>query len=70
MVTKLVSLLFGCRHRNLTRPITPAHRPGGAKSEAYVACLECGQQFQYDPKELRIGRPLERTVQSTQQAFF
>jgi len=69
MVTKLVSLLFGCRHRNLTRPITPAHRPG-TKAEAYVACLECGQRFQYDPKELRIGPPLMQTVQSTQQVSY
>jgi hypothetical protein len=70
MVTKLVSLLFGCRHRNITRPITPAHKPGTRAEGAYVACLDCGRQFQYDPKTLRMGAALAPTVQSTQHASF
>jgi len=48
MINAMLNLLIGCRHRRITRPITPAHRPGTPAGETYVACLECGKQFPYD----------------------
>ena len=48
MIDAMLNLLIGCRHRRVTRPITPAHKPGTPAGETYVACLECGKQFQYD----------------------
>jgi hypothetical protein len=55
MIEKLVNALFGCRHKRLTRPITPVHKPGTRSGDSYVACLECGKQFHYDPQTMRIG---------------
>ena len=59
MVLTVLNLLFGCRHSKLTRPITPAHKPVTRSQGAYVSCLECGKQFQYDVQNMRIGRPEE-----------
>lgn len=50
--------LFGCRHKRLTRPITPAHKPGTKAGAAYVACLDCGRQFHYDTQNLTMGPAL------------
>ncbi len=58
MIENVLNVLFGCRHRQLTRPITPVHKPGTRAGDTYVACLECGRRFQYDAKELRLGAPL------------
>lgn len=54
MIENMINALFGCRHKRLTRPITPVHKPG-TPGFSYVACLDCGRQFEYDTKELRIG---------------
>lgn len=62
MVSTVLNLLFGCRHRRLTRPITPAHKPGTRAQSAYVACLECGRQFHYDVHNMRIGQPVDMTA--------
>jgi hypothetical protein len=58
MVAALLNVLFGCRHKRLTRPITPAHKPGTKPGDSYVACLECGKQFQYDTETMRMGAPV------------
>ena len=50
--------LFSCRHKRLTLPITPISRPGVPSSGTYVACLDCGKQFTYDWKSMRIGKPI------------
>jgi hypothetical protein len=62
MVATVLNLLFGCRHRRLTRPITPAHKPGTLARSAYVACLECGRHFHYDVQNMRIGQPVDVTA--------
>jgi len=54
----MVNVLFGCRHRKTTRPITPAHKASEAAGDTYVACLGCGKQFHYDLKTMRIGKPI------------
>jgi len=54
MIDAILNLLFGCRHRRITRPITSVHRPGTPSGGTYVACLECGKQFPYDATNMRI----------------
>ena len=39
MIENVLNVLFGCRHKLLTRPITPVHKPGTPAPDAYVACL-------------------------------
>ncbi len=58
----ILNFLFGCRHKQLTRPITPVHKPGSQPEKTYVACLECGRQFYYDLTAMRIGTPLPRAA--------
>jgi hypothetical protein len=36
--------------------VSKAGVPHGA---TYVVCLDCGKQFAYDTKEMRIGKPIE-----------
>jgi hypothetical protein len=50
----LLDFLFRCAHRNLSRPMTPVHKPGSS-APTYVVCLDCGKQFAYDWKEMRLG---------------
>jgi hypothetical protein len=56
----LLNLLFGCRHRRITRPITPVRRANSASGATYVACLDCGQQFGYDPVRMRMAGPVAK----------
>jgi hypothetical protein len=56
MIYTMLNLLYGCRHKQITRPITPVHRPGTPPGDTYVACLECGKQFYYDLDNMRIGK--------------
>jgi hypothetical protein len=58
MIDAILNLLCGCRHRQLTRPITPVHKVGTLAAPTYVACLECGKQFHYDLGNMRIGEPV------------
>jgi hypothetical protein len=49
----IAGLLWGCRHRKTTRPITlpaedAAGRKPGAMADTYVACLDCGRHLAYD----------------------
>lgn len=48
-------LLLRCPHRNMSRPITPAH------SATYVVCLDCGTQLPYDWENMRVGRPSQKS---------
>jgi hypothetical protein len=36
MIDTVFNLLFGCRHRRITRPITPAHKPGDPRGLARI----------------------------------
>ena len=58
MISMLFDLFLGCRHKRLTRPITPVQKPGEPPTESYVACLECGRQFKYDVKNMRMGEAI------------
>jgi hypothetical protein len=61
MLTRLTDFFFGCSHRNYSFPFTT--RPGQRRSGAamatgtYVVCLDCGKEFAYDWKEMRVLTP-------------
>jgi hypothetical protein len=61
VIDSVLNLLFRCSHRRLTRPVTPVGKAGKPHGDTYVVCLDCGKQFAYDVKEMRIGKPLETT---------
>lgn len=60
MIDSLFNLLFRCAHRRTTFPLTPLDRTEVVqKKEAYVVCLDCGKQFTYDWKKMRVGKPVD-----------
>ena len=61
MIDSLVNLVFRCPHRRLTRPVSPLTKSGQPHGQAYVVCLDCGKQFEYDVKEMRIGKPIDHS---------
>lgn len=61
MIDSLLNLVFRCAHRRLTSPLTPVSKKGAPHRGAYVVCLDCGKQFDYDLKEMRIGKPIDNS---------
>jgi hypothetical protein len=61
MIDTVLNLLFRCSHRRLTRPVAPITKAGQPHSQSYVVCLDCGKQFEYDLKEMRIGKAIDRS---------
>jgi hypothetical protein len=59
MIDSLLNLLFRCGHKRLSRPVTPVSRNGEPPSETYVVCLDCGQHFSYDAKNMVLGKRIE-----------
>ena len=62
MITSLLNAMFGCSHKRTTFPITPSRRSqlasDGTRKGTYVACLDCGKEFDYDWKDMRVGLPI------------
>ncbi len=58
MLAKLTDILFGCSHRNYSFPIstrTGQRRAGAAQATGtYIVCLDCGKEFPYDWKQMRV----------------
>jgi hypothetical protein len=50
---QIFSWLFGCHHKRTSFPLTSRSRTG-----TYVACLDCGKEFAYDWRRMRIIREL------------
>jgi hypothetical protein len=61
MIDSVLNLLFRCSHRRLTRPITLVIKTGQSHGGTYVVCLDCGRQFAYDFKEMKIGKAIDRS---------
>ncbi len=64
MIQSILNSLFGCTHQRTTFPLTPARKSNSFstsnhRSGAYVVCLECGKEFSYDWKEMRVGEPVQ-----------
>jgi hypothetical protein len=64
MFHSLLNTLFGCSHQRTTFPLTPARRIAGnslsgtPRNGMYVVCLDCGKEFAYDWKAMRVGEPV------------
>jgi len=77
MFQSLIDTLFGCSHRRTTFPLTPARRNGGPalsgtqRNGTYVTCLDCGKEFAYDWKAMRVGEAVSGPVATatTQPSF-
>ena len=63
MLSELMDSLFGCSHRRTSFPMTPSRRKaftasnfaGAKRNGTYVVCLDCGKEFDYNWKEMRLG---------------
>jgi hypothetical protein len=58
MIDTVLNLLFRCSHRRLSRPVSPASKKGVSQGPAYVVCLDCGKHFEYDTRQMRLGKRL------------
>lgn len=56
VIDNILNLVFRCRHRRLSSPMTPPAKPGKMREGAYVVCLDCGKQFVYDLQQMRMGK--------------
>jgi len=61
MYHRVMNLLFGCRHRRITRPMTAAHKASEDPGPTYIVCLDCGQQFHYDLVTMSMGTLIPRS---------
>jgi hypothetical protein len=63
-IVKIFDALFGCWHKRISFPLTS--KPGQRRCEAamhtgtYVVCLDCGTEFAYDWKKMRVLSPIEK----------
>ncbi|ABF41696.1 hypothetical protein Acid345_2695 [Candidatus Koribacter versatilis Ellin345] len=65
MISNLIDSLFGCSHKRITFPITikaNQRANDAAPIGTYVVCLDCGGEFAYDWKEMKILGRRERAV--------
>jgi hypothetical protein len=59
MLDSLYNLIFGCRHRHTSFPLSPSAKRGAPHEDMYVVCLDCGKRFHYEWDLMRIGGPME-----------
>lgn len=60
MINSLIASIFGCAHKRTTFPLTASRKSPvseGARSSTYIVCLNCGREFDYSWKEMRIVSP-------------
>jgi len=61
MLQRLFDLVFGCSHQRTTFPMTRGRKPfsplaiTAAANHTYVVCLDCGKEFDYDWKSMRVS---------------
>jgi len=56
---RILERVFGCSHKRTTFPISRAGSSAAAADPAnlaYVVCLECGTEFDYDWRAMKMGR--------------
>ena len=70
MLQQLIDALFGCSHQRTTFPMTPARVEGkicairAARAGTYVTCLDCGREFAYDWKAMKVGQQVAARYRS------
>jgi hypothetical protein len=62
MFARMLETLFGCWHSHLSFPITAKSRmrrnaAASSPTGTYVVCLDCGKEFAYDWREMKIVDP-------------
>jgi hypothetical protein len=58
VLDSVINSLFSCGHKRITFPQTPTRETltlTGQRYGTYVACLDCGREFQYDWSQMTIG---------------
>src|SRR5437016_12350716 len=60
MIDNIFNLLFRCGHHRLTRPVTPMDGEGKPEGASYVVCLDCGKHFDYDAKQMKMGKAIRK----------
>ena len=70
MLGSLLNALMGCSHSRTTFPLTPSRKMAAQthRHGTYVVCLDCGQEFRYDWKEMRLGEPVTAATSATRTA--
>ena len=62
-MVKIIDALFGCWHRRMSFPQTnkrgQRHSEAAMQTGTYVVCLDCGTEFAYDWKSMRVLSPSE-----------
>jgi hypothetical protein len=67
MIVSLLNTLFGCAHSKTTFPLTPSRKSRTLerfRTGTYIVCLDCGKEFDYDWREMRIGSPIRQSTVS------
>lgn len=58
MIWNMLDVLFGCWHKNCSFPITSKssqrHSEAAGVTGTYVVCLDCGKEFPYDWREMKV----------------
>ena len=58
MLGKLIEAVFGCWHSRYSFPITVRRdcrrNQAASLTGTYVVCLDCGKEFPYDWKEMKV----------------
>ena len=58
MMARIIDAVFGCWHSHYSFPITvrsnARRNTAAALTGTYVVCLDCGKEFPYDWKEMRV----------------
>ena len=59
----LIDFVFGCSHKRCSFPMTVRgvrrRSPAAALTGTYVVCLDCGKEFPYDWKAMKVVRNRE-----------
>ena len=55
MLHSILGAIFGCSHQQVSFPQT--RRKGSPAT--YIVCLECGKEFSYDWKNMRVGKRVD-----------
>ena len=72
MLHSMMNTLFGCGHQRTTFPMTlrrsyvGSAAVSGSVGSTYVACLDCGKEFAYDWKSMRISAPMSQVAAGRQ----
>ena len=66
MFSKVMDVVFGCRHSRYSFPITiragSRRAKGASRTGTYVVCLDCGREFNYDWQEMRVSEETARRL--------